>query len=226
MKQATAPSTAERATGLVPWLAGLSAASALIHGAVVPEHFAEFPLFGIFFAVVALSQAFWAIALLGWGPSRPLLRWSVLLNGGIVLLWAVSRTVGLPIGPDAGTPEAVGAIDVLATIYEVALVAGALLVLRWVPIRIGVPSRLASFAPRIAPFATGLGLGAITLLTFLGVAAGHAAAHAGPGSDHGPHLLLLSAGVIAFAAWAALDVRDNGRPAFSWRLRPEREPAN
>ncbi|MDP9243242.1 MAG: hypothetical protein M3O84_08730, partial [Actinomycetota bacterium] len=178
MKQATAPTTAERATGLVPWLAGLSAASALIHGAVVPEHLAEFPLFGIFFAVVALSQAFWAIALLGWGPSRPLLRWSVLLNVGIVLLWAVSRTVGLPLGPDTGTPEAVGAIDVLATIYEVALIAGSLLVLRGVPIRIRM---------HLAPFATGLGLGGLTLLTFLGVTAGHAATHAGPGSDHAPH---------------------------------------
>jgi hypothetical protein len=225
VKQATGSSTAEGATGLVPWLAGLSAASALIHAAVVKEHLAEFPLFGIFFAVVALSQALCAMALLGWGPSRSLLRSSVLLNGSIVVLWAVSRTIGLPLGPGAGTPEEVGAIDVLATIYEVALVAGSLLVLRRVSIVIRVPPHLAAFASRLASLATALGAGALTLLTFLGIAAGHAATHSTGDPGHGPHLLLLSAGVIAFAAWAALDVRDNGLPRFSWRLRPEREPA-
>jgi hypothetical protein len=219
VKQATACSASERATGLVPWLAGLSAAAASIHAAVVQEHLAEFAPFGVFFAVSALSQALWAIAVLGWGPSRALLKWSVLVNGGIVVLWVASRTIGLPLGPGAGTREAIGAIDVLATIYEVALVAGSLLMLRGVrPMRI--PARL-------APFAAGVTAGALTLLTFLGIAAGHVATHAEGGPGHGPHLphlphlLLLSAGVVAFAAWAALDVRANGIPRFSWRLRPE-----
>ncbi|MDP9295622.1 MAG: hypothetical protein M3O88_02855 [Actinomycetota bacterium] len=214
MKRATAPSPSERATGLIPWLAGLSAAAASIHAAVLQEHLAEFALFGVFFALSALYQALWAIALLGWGPSRSLLRWSVLVNGGIVVLWVASRTIGLPLGPDAGTSEAIGAIDVLATIYEVALVAGSLLMLRGVRLHMHVPARL-------APFAAALAAGALTLLTFLGIAEGHAVTHSGGGPDHGPHLLLLSAGVIAFASWAALDARANGIPRFSWRLRPK-----
>jgi hypothetical protein len=213
VRQATASSAPERAPGLVPWLAGLSIAVASIHAAVVQEHLAEFALFGMFFAVAALWQALWAIALLGWEPSRALLKWSVLVNGGIVVLWVASRTVGLPLGPDAGTREAIGAIDVLATIYEIALVAGSLLVLRRVRLPVRIPARLASFA-------TGLAAGALTLLTFLGIAAGHVATHSEGGPDHGLHLLLLSAAVVAFAAWAALDLRANGRPRFSWRLRP------
>ena len=35
----------------------------------------------------------------------------------------MSRTTGLPIGPDAGEAEAVGLADVVSTIYELAAVA-------------------------------------------------------------------------------------------------------
>jgi hypothetical protein len=44
---------------------------------------------------------------------------------GVAVVWALSRTVGLPIGSGAWTPEAVGALDVIATADEllVAIVA-------------------------------------------------------------------------------------------------------
>ena len=51
---------------------------------------------------------------------------AVAANLGVVVVWVFSRTTGLPIGPDAGQPEAVGVADVTATAFEIALVAGAL----------------------------------------------------------------------------------------------------
>ena len=48
----------------------------------------------------------------------------------LVALWAVSRTAGLPIGPGAWMPEPVQTLDVSATVLELVLVAGALVLVR------------------------------------------------------------------------------------------------
>jgi hypothetical protein len=42
---------------------------------------------------------------------------------GVIAVWVISRTVGLPIGPWAGEAEAFGVSDVIATLTEVALIA-------------------------------------------------------------------------------------------------------
>ena len=44
-------------------------------------------------------------------------------NGAMVAVWAVSRTTGLPVGPDPWMPEALGALDLLATGLEIVLIA-------------------------------------------------------------------------------------------------------
>ena len=44
-------------------------------------------------------------------------------NGAMVEVWAVSRTTGLPVGPDPWMPEALGALDLLATGLEIVLIA-------------------------------------------------------------------------------------------------------
>jgi hypothetical protein len=46
----------------------------------------------------------------------------VLVNVGAVLVWATSRTIGLPIGPEAGLPEPVGFPDLLASSFEIGIV--------------------------------------------------------------------------------------------------------
>jgi hypothetical protein len=51
-------------------------------------------------------------------------------NGGLIAIWVASRTIGLPIGPHVWMPEPLMAPDVTATVLELLLVAGALL-LTW-----------------------------------------------------------------------------------------------
>lgn len=111
-------------------LAALSMAAAAIHFAVMEEHFAEYMAFGVFFSVVAWLQAIWAVGVIVL-PSRRFLLAGLVGNTLVILVWLVSRTAGLPIGPEAGTPEPAAFVDVLSTILEVGIVAGtALLLLR------------------------------------------------------------------------------------------------
>ena len=46
----------------------------------------------------------------------------LLVSAGVIAVWAVSRTTGLPLGPEAGSPEPVGFADIGATLDELALV--------------------------------------------------------------------------------------------------------
>src|SRR5262249_54356763 len=102
--------------------AAFSAGAAGIHGSVITEHAREYWLFALFFALSAGLQLVWSYLLLT-QPSRPLLILGVVGNLLTVLLWAASRTVGLPFGPEAGSPEAVGFADVVCTVLEVGVVA-------------------------------------------------------------------------------------------------------
>ena len=108
-------------------LASLSAA--LIHVMAGAHHFAEWWLFGVGFMVMALAQAVSA-ASLALSATRPALGAAAALNAAIILLWAWSRTLGLPIGPDAGNAEGIGVVDVMASGTEAVIVAGAIASLR------------------------------------------------------------------------------------------------
>jgi hypothetical protein len=58
-----------------------------------------------------------------------LLTAGVVLNAGIIGVWALSRIWGVPIGPDAWTPEPVSLADALSTGFEAGIVAVSLAVL-------------------------------------------------------------------------------------------------
>ena len=98
-------------------LAGLSMVAGGIHAVVAAHHLTEYWLYGAGFVAMAVAQ-------LGWGawiyarPSRSGLHIGLALAAGIAALWLASRTVGLPIGPDASRPEAVGVADAAATASE------------------------------------------------------------------------------------------------------------
>lgn len=93
-----------------------TAASGVVHAVAVPHHAEENVLFGVFFFLSACVQLLWCtLALLA--PTRSLLRWGAVVDVALVVLWATTRTVGLP-GLLEG-PEAVGSWDVAAKLWEV-----------------------------------------------------------------------------------------------------------
>lgn len=102
--------------------AALSGVAALIHVAVCPEHFAEGLIYGVFFALSAGCQLGWSMLVTA-RNARWLAPTGLMGNASIVLLWAVTRTVGIPIGPQAGEVERVGALDLLCAACEIGVVA-------------------------------------------------------------------------------------------------------
>jgi len=160
-------------TLLIRCAAVLTVGAALIHVGVSADHFREWWAAGLFFLVSAAAQLGWAV----WCWSRPSSRRVLLAGAGgsvaLALVWAVSRTSGLPFGPGAGVAEPVGVADTVCVALEV-LSAGLAVVAAtaWAPIRLKGPS-----TPRRAAALTG----AVAALTL--VASG--AAIAAPGHDHG-----------------------------------------
>jgi hypothetical protein len=111
------------------WILALASfAAAAVHFAVVGDHAQETLAIGLAFAAVAWAQTLSGVAILV-STDR---RWFVAtlaLNLGVIAIWAVSRTFGLPTADPPWTAEALGRADVLATVLEVGIVAGCLLLL-------------------------------------------------------------------------------------------------
>src|SRR5262249_30098240 len=98
------PSPATDRTDVGPSRALLYAAvlptlgAALIHLAVAPQHFAAYLPYGLFFVAVGTGQLALAVALVA-APARRLFIVGLASSLGLLALWALSRTVGVPIGP-------------------------------------------------------------------------------------------------------------------------------
>lgn len=114
--------TAEPAAWVRDGLALLSTSAAAIHFAVVWEHLEEFALFGALFGATAVLQLAWAALVVLRPLSRRVLLAGVIGNIGLAATWLLSRSAGLPIGPEPWTPEPVGVADVFVTAVEVAIV--------------------------------------------------------------------------------------------------------
>ena len=106
----------------------LSAGAAAIHAAVAGPHLDEYAPFGALFVASALAQALWAALVLSM-PSKRLLAAGIAGNGAIIIVWTLSRTSGLPLGPDPWTAEPVAAVDVAATAFELGILAASALLL-------------------------------------------------------------------------------------------------
>lgn len=103
-----------------------------VHALAAPEHLQADAVMGALFVWVALVQVSSA-ALLRWMPSPGLASLVAGANLVFVAAWAMSRTVGLPFGPDAGEAEAVGALDAIAMAAELVVVAACSWLVRPVP---------------------------------------------------------------------------------------------
>src|SRR5439155_16760197 len=142
--------------------------AAIIHLAVAPQHLQEWWGYGLFFLVVAVVQALTAIGLLAPKALIWPARWNVLVgllgNLGLVGIYLVSRTAGIPLlGPHAGEVESVGVLDLGATVLELGVVAW--LARRLFPQRAPGPST--SAPPRLV---LRLSLGALVALVACTVA--------------------------------------------------------
>jgi len=111
-------------TASVLALALLSAAAAAIHSAVSAEHFEEAFIYGAFFLAASTAQAGWAVVIV-YRPNRALLVAGAVANAATIILWILTRTVGLPVGPEPWHAEAVGTLDLITTLLELVIVLGA-----------------------------------------------------------------------------------------------------
>lgn len=107
---------------LLRWqLAAASLGAAGIHYSVIVPHFNEYTPFGIFFLTIAWFQALWAVLVVA-SEVRWVFLAGLLVNAAVVVIWAWSRTAGLPIGPEPGVAEQVGAADTVSTALEALIV--------------------------------------------------------------------------------------------------------
>ena len=105
-------------------LALFSVASGAIHASVSGDHFREAFIFGAFFLVASAAQVAWGVLFL-YRQNTTALVGGAAGNAAIIALWTVTRTVGLPIGPEPWHAEPIGRLDVASTLCELALVLGA-----------------------------------------------------------------------------------------------------
>jgi hypothetical protein len=103
------------------WAGFASLGAGLVHLAVVREHLAQWWVFGVFFAGVGAAQIVWALLALA-ADRAPFPRFVVAGNIALVAVWATTRAIGIPIGPERWAPEPAGRADVLCVVLELATV--------------------------------------------------------------------------------------------------------
>ncbi len=170
---------------LIQIVAGLSLGAAVIHLAAAPAHYAELGDVGAGFLVAGVFQAVWARAVLTSSTRRT--AWVGIVGTlGIVAAWIVSRSVGLPVGAEPWTPEAIGLPDGASTIFELLIVVG--LTVRLVGIdRAAIATRAS--VRSIGAVAVIPALGLVLLTTSLATVAIAAGVEHGP-----PHVTPLASG--------------------------------
>ncbi len=96
--------------------------SSFIHAVAIADHFEYDWRFGAFFAVAACAQAAWT-GLVYREPLNPrILVAGAVGNAALVIVWAISRTVGMPFGPQAGRAEDIAEVDAISTLDELGAV--------------------------------------------------------------------------------------------------------
>jgi hypothetical protein len=109
-------------------LAACSLGAAAIHFAYAPSHLSQYWLYGVFFVVLAWAQVLWAF-----GIVTRTWKWLPLLgvtgNAAVIAVWAMTRTIGAGIGPDATLSEAATFPDITATELEAVVLVGSLMLL-------------------------------------------------------------------------------------------------
>jgi hypothetical protein len=124
--------------------AALCALTGVIHVGVTVSDLQRSSSYTPLVAMIAAFQLGWP-ALLALRPSRGALVFGAILSAAFVLLWVVSRTVGIPMGPHPWVAEPVGVADTIAAVAEgvVVIAAACLLLARRSAIADGALARMA-----------------------------------------------------------------------------------
>ena len=109
------------AAGTFRAVAILSGVAAGIHLGVAPQHFGEWWGYGTFFVLAAVGECA-LIALLALRPRAWVVQAGIWASLATMLMYLVSRTAGIPLGPQAGVVEPVELQGLAATAAEGALV--------------------------------------------------------------------------------------------------------
>lgn len=113
---------------------GLSIAAGMVHVFAAPAHLEEWIGYGAFFLFAATAQICYAVYLGIEAPSRGTLWAGIWGNAAIILLWLVTRTVGIPFfGPEAGEVEPIGLVDSISKLIELILIIHLAVLLRRFP---------------------------------------------------------------------------------------------
>ncbi|MFJ9851120.1 hypothetical protein [Streptomyces sp. NPDC101150] len=97
--------------------------SAVVHLLLVPEHLQEVPYIGILFLVGSVALL---VVAAGLARRDPVPAWllGVVVNGGMILGFALSRTVGLPDYREQGWDPPYGTLSIISeAVFLVAFVA-------------------------------------------------------------------------------------------------------
>lgn len=187
MATAVAPRRAPHAVGvraaLSVALAG-SVGAGLVHAAAARNHDGD-RLLVVLFALCAVAQLAWAAAALVRPGPRVLLA-GLVINGGALAAWALTRTVGIPFIESLSAAEAVGTPDLAGALFAAVSVLGvATVLLRPVPRTVLHPAGVAA----LAAFALVAALPAMSARHThdIGGEVHLAAAGHGPGDDEAAH---------------------------------------
>ncbi len=128
------------------WAGALSICAGAVHGIVAPEHLEEWWGYGTFFLLSAMAQVIYGIIIIAqpWSYdekghfrtdvarySRPVYLAGAGFNLFIVLLYLITRTIGVPFfGPEAGEIEPVSTISLVSKFIEIVLIGVLILLLR------------------------------------------------------------------------------------------------
>jgi hypothetical protein len=159
--------------------------AAVVHLVMVPAHAGEWMPEGIAFALTGWFQIAFAVTVVA-KPTKRLLTVGLLANVAFIAAWAITRTAGMPFGPNSGIKETASLVDLTCVGLEAALVLACVLFAAKPRVGENIDTR-ALVAASIVPVG-------VIMLTTVVLASPDARTHAHGGAGHDATDLAVGAG--------------------------------
>ena len=108
----------------------LAGSLGMLHLLATPLYFGEWLGYGMIFFTVAVLQVIYSMVLGVNPPQRTILWVGIAGNALIVVVWLITRTLGVPMGPMAGEVLPVDLLDGLTQVLEVVQIVHLTMLLR------------------------------------------------------------------------------------------------